>query len=762
MVGMAITDKIEKMRTKATTPTTPTPFMWPSWRTGKPLWKIHNYDAYINEGFNLNSLIYSAITYKARAMNNAPLRAYTGTTDNPEPLEKEHPLAKLVNRPNRHQSWIEFQQQATVYLNLAGNNFTYAYRGKNGDIEAMYNLRPDRVFIVPGKKKDSLGKKEYFTVVAFLYVPEGQSQYAAILEENRIMQSVDNGEILLIIPDDMMHVKLPNPGDPLEGMGYGLSPISALARNADVDNSVTYFLKAFFDRGMMPTVMVKYDFPLTDDVIARTKERFKELYGGVDGWIDPLILGQEGEAKNLSYTFDEMGFDGIDQRNETRILGPFGVPPILIGSRTGLERSTYSNYEQAQKAFWNDTLIPEIKMFQVEYQYFLNDSDKDVFVAFDFSEVAVLQDDIESQTNAAKMLWSMGVPANMALAQVGVKIGKIPGGDIGYVPMGVYPVGSDMGLQQEEEPMTSVEDDTRKSLKKKPTRSLTNEQKAVLWKKVDATARSWEKKFSSQGNKAFSIDKRNVLAILNENKARALEQKQSIDWTQIDIDWQKYFETEAPENWRELFYPLLIAEMTEVCEYQNLTYGISFDIQNLFFEPTVRGEQFFTPWFSKYLETFTADILQTTQDDLRKILLQANENGWTIDETRKQIEATFNRYVEVGYVPALTEQELAWFTERLPQYRLENLSRTETLKGANASTFELYKAWNIVESKSWLTQIDGRERPEHAEANGQTVPLNEPFIVGGFKMDYPLDGSYGAPANLICQCRCTHIANVIV
>ena len=55
----------------------------------------------------------------------------------------------------------------------------------------------------------------------------------------------------------------------------------------------------------------------------------------------------------------------------------------------------------------------------------------------------------------------MGVPVNMALAQVGIKMGKVPGGDIGYLPMAVIPVSSSFG-EQEEQPMQGVEDDTRK------------------------------------------------------------------------------------------------------------------------------------------------------------------------------------------------------------------------------------------------------------------------------------------------------------
>lgn len=253
-----------------------------------------------------------------------------------------------------------------------------------------------------------------------------------------------------------------------------------------------------------------------------------------------------------------------------------------------------------------------------------------------------------------------------------------------------------------------------------------------------------------------------MLAILEENKSLALSQKQTIDWTQIDIDWTNYFENEAPENWREQFQAVLIGVMTDAAENWNAEFGIEFDVQNLFIEPSVEDERYFAQWFENYIDVFTDEILKTTQDDLRKLLIQASENGWTIDETRKQIEANFQRYVEIGFVPTLTEDELAWFTERFPKYRLENIARTETLRAYNTGSYELYKAWGVVEQKEWLSTNDDRTRPSHVSANGQIVALNEPFVVGGYRMMYPLDGSLGAPASEICQCRCTSIPIVIV
>jgi len=116
------------------------------------------------------------------------------------------------------------------------------------------------------------------------------------------------------------------------------------------------------------------------------------MYGGYEEWAEEVIfLSGEAKYQRIGFNFEEMAFDSQDARNETRILGPFGVPPILVGSRIGLERSTYSNYETARQAFWEDTMVPETMLFQVDYQYFLQGAGGE-FVAFDYSKVPALQE----------------------------------------------------------------------------------------------------------------------------------------------------------------------------------------------------------------------------------------------------------------------------------------------------------------------------------------------------------------------------------
>lgn len=56
--------------------------------------------------------------------------------------------------------------------------------------------------------------------------------------------------------------------------------------------------------------------------------------------------------------------------------------------------------------------------------------------------------------------------------------------------------------------------------------------------------------------------------------------------------------------------------------------------------------------------------------------------------------------------------------------------------------------------KRWRTIIDGKEREWHEEINGVTIPIAEPFEVGGELLMYPLDTSLGASAGNIANCRC--------
>lgn len=83
-------------------------------------------------------------------------------------------------------------------------------------------------------------------------------------------------------------------------------------------------------------------------------------------------------------------------------------------------------------------------------------------------------------------------------------------------------------------------------------------------------------------------------------------------------------------------------------------------------------------------------------------------------------------------------------------------ARTAVTGAQNAGRQDSYVAaekMGIKVLKRWVATKDGRTRHEHGMADGQTVPADKPFDVGGFDLMYPGDSS--GPAHLVYNCRCT-------
>ena len=63
-------------------------------------------------------------------------------------------------------------------------------------------------------------------------------------------------------------------------------------------------------------------------------------------------------------------------------------------------------------------------------------------------------------------------------------------------------------------------------------------------------------------------------------------------------------------------------------------------------------------------------------------------------------------------------------------------------------------------TKTWISLLDGRERPAHHAADGQVQPIGTPFIVEGESLMEPGDTSLGASEDNIIGCRCFMILEV--
>lgn len=87
------------------------------------------------------------------------------------------------------------------------------------------------------------------------------------------------------------------------------------------------------------------------------------------------------------------------------------------------------------------------------------------------------------------------------------------------------------------------------------------------------------------------------------------------------------------------------------------------------------------------------------------------------------------------------------------KFNAERIARTEIIAAQNEGAFIGADAMGIPMNKIWLTALDGRERDSHAMANGQTVDMEQNFIVGSVTMSKP--GAKSAPPEEVINCRCS-------
>lgn len=724
------------------------PFIWPFGLSDTPQWSWVDYNSYYEEGFSTNSVIYAAVMTKVRAMAQLDLVAATGTLDEPEkiPLKQQHPLSLLLARPNPYMSENQFQGLQEAYLNLTGNAFAVLIRPNESTLPTeIWPLNPTWVQIIP----DSKG-----SIKGYLYNPNG------VLSDSSIP----------FLPSDMMHVKLPNPLDPLYGLGFGLSPISPLAQSGDVDNQITKFLKAFFQKGAMPSGALKLkDMTLDDDSIAEIKQRWMEVYGGVDNWTDIAVLDMTMEYERIGMTFAEMDFEKIDTRNESRMLLPFGVPAELLPITLGLQGSTFANKEEARRVFWEDTMRYEMSLFIDVYQHYLS-TDDGYFPIWDTSKVPALKKDVQKLVDGATKLWSIGVPAKIAFQTVGLEIEDYPGNDIGYLPFSVMPVApngkpeipmqddttndsqnsdnssgnSNVNDGTEDNPASEGFDEQDKSLKK----NWTHDQKLIVYKQFDNTATKHEKPFAKAAEKAFEVDRRRILSIVNSNKKKSLELKATVNFPDIENEISNYLFGEARENWRSTFTPVMLAELEDTGKFWSNQLGIQFDIRN------IEGES----WFTDYVTVFANPITDTSNEVIHDVISQAMAEGWSNDTLANRFDDMFDVWISGD----IDKTDFDWLTNpaarpglgnRMLHWRKEMIARTETTRIANAGANNLFNRWG-VKKKEWLSTGDERTRDWHASMTGQVVDIKGKFKSGlGNLLEYPGDPS--APLNETVQCRCT-------
>ena len=202
----------------------------------------------------------------------------------------------------------------------------------DGTPRELYALRPDRMKVIPGRQ----GWPE-----AWEYSVSGRTVTIRSDEADR---------------PPVMHMRLFNPLDD----HYGLSPLEAAAYAVDIHNAAGAWNKALLDNAARPSGALVYKGAegarnLSDDQFDRLKRELAENYQGAANAGRPLLLEGGLDWTSMGLTPKEMDFVEAKRAAARDIALAMGVPPMLMGIPGD---NTYSNYAEANRSFWRQTVLP--------------------------------------------------------------------------------------------------------------------------------------------------------------------------------------------------------------------------------------------------------------------------------------------------------------------------------------------------------------------------------------------------------------------
>jgi HK97 family phage portal protein len=291
----------------------------------QPVWTPRDYAAFAREGFLQNAIVYRSVRMVAEAAASVPLLLFDG-----EEEVSGHPLLDLIARPNPASSAPDLLESWYGYLLVSGNAYLEAV-AIGGVIRELHALRPDRMKVVSGLD----GWPE-----AFEYSVDGRSVRFA-------------GEVAPGVRP-ILHVKLFNPVND----HYGMSPIEAAATAIDTHNTASRWNKALLDNSARPSGALVYtsrDGNLSPEQYSRLKSELEQGFQGAAQAGRPLLLEGGLDWKSMSLSPKDMDFIEAKHVAAREIALALGVPPMLLGIPGD---NTYSNYQEATRTFWRQTVLP--------------------------------------------------------------------------------------------------------------------------------------------------------------------------------------------------------------------------------------------------------------------------------------------------------------------------------------------------------------------------------------------------------------------
>lgn len=414
--------------------------------TGIPggiVWPTRDYENFSKETYMKNVIAYCCIDITARSVASVPWKLFQNKLDPKtqkikRELVKKHPINAVLKRANPRESFTFVTLSHMCYLLISGNGFMERVGPTMGDnqgvIKELYSLRPDRMKILT----DLNG------ITGYQYQTNGQT---ATFEADPITGKCD-----------ILHMKLFHPLSDF----WGMSATEPAAINIDSHNTSSMWNKNLVENEARPGAVFMFENTLNDAVYKRLKKQITENREGARFAGKSLIV--EGGIKDVKpYGFSPQEMDWLNSNIELarNICNAWHVPAQMIGIP---DTSTYSNYQEARQAFWEETVTFYLKYLGDELNYWLFPSEDLETEENEQPFIDCMLNDVPAFEKKRNDKWDRIQKSDFLKInekREAVEYEETEGGDVLLVSTSMIPLG-DAGINEEE--TAKQEEETVKKL----------------------------------------------------------------------------------------------------------------------------------------------------------------------------------------------------------------------------------------------------------------------------------------------------------
>jgi len=333
----------------------------------QPRFTPRQYDRLADEGYQKNVIAYRCIKMISQNAAAVPWVLYQGKGADKTRLE-EHPLLKLLHRPNPMQGGAELFEAIFSFFLIAGNSYIEAVGPGGAPPRELWSLRPDRLRIIPGAD----GVPE-----AYRYTIGGKTVDFPV--DPRTEQA------------QLLHIKSFHPLDDW----YGMSPLEAAAVSIDQHNDAAKWNASLLQSSGRPSGALVYSPPhaeapdtLTEEQRRTLKHELEQYFSGPDNAGRPLVLEGGLDWREMSFSPKDMDWLAGKDISAREIALAFHVPAQLIGVNGSL---TFSNFEQARLALFDDAVLPLLDHIKDELNNWLAPQfGEDLRIDYDIDKIEAL------------------------------------------------------------------------------------------------------------------------------------------------------------------------------------------------------------------------------------------------------------------------------------------------------------------------------------------------------------------------------------